>query len=187
MCKTCGTHLETPLVSVDGDDGLSHVVVFIENIEEGVDVDPAEKVQLDNVGCAFEPHVQSVSVGQTLEIVNSDPIMHNTHAFLGEKTLFNLAMPLHNQRIKKRMKKPGLVHVKCDAGHTWMSAWVYVFEHSYHTVTDPTGQFSIGDVPPGTYQVTAWHEELGTQTVAVDVQSGKQVELTFDALTASNK
>lgn len=182
--KTCGKHVDTPIIEVDENGGLKNVVVFIEDIEEGAAVDESVNISLDNRNCRFEPHVQSMSVRQALSIINSDPVLHNTHAFLGKRTMFNIALPTQGQKISKRVKKPGLLHVKCDAGHTWMSAWVYVFEHPYHSVTDSSGRFTIGNVPPGTYRVTAWHEELGTQTLEVDLNPGATTEVTFDELAS---
>ena len=56
-------------------------------------------ITIDQQGCRYHPHVQAVSTGSTLEILNSDPMLHNIHGRMGTQTLFNLAMPLKGQRI----------------------------------------------------------------------------------------
>lgn len=39
-----------------------------------------------------------------------------------------------------------------------MSAEMMVVQHPYYAVTDESGKFEFTDVPPGTYQIVAWHE-----------------------------
>jgi carboxypeptidase family protein len=72
--------------------------------------------------------------------------------------------------------------VKCDAGHSWMLAWIYAFDHPYFAVTDEKGSFRIDQIPPGTYKVTAWHELLGTETQVLTVGGGQESKLTFEHL-----
>ena len=115
-----------------------------------------------------------MQVGAKLTIHNVDPILHNTHGTYEDgRTAFNLALPMQNQIIKKRIKKPGIIAMKCDAGHTWMSAYVIAFDHPYHAVTGEDGAFTITDVPAGTYTLSIWHERLPAQTLEVTVAAGK--------------
>jgi hypothetical protein len=77
----------------------------------------------------------------------------------------------------KKILDAGLMKIQCDAGHTWMEAWIYAFPHPYHATTGDDGKAVLADVPPGTYQVTAWQPKLGTQTQSAVVEAGKEVEL----------
>src|SRR5436309_124222 len=115
-------------------------------------------VIVDNRNCVFVGHVTAVVPGDRVRVRNSDPVLHNTHGFLGQPTVFNLALPTKDQMIDitKRLQKPGVVRVLCDA-HPPMFAWMIVHDSPYVTVTDASGAFRIGDVPPGTYKVTMWH------------------------------
>jgi len=36
-------------------------------------------------------------------------------------------------------------------------------------VTATDGKFTISGLDPGTYEITAWHERLGTQTASITV------------------
>jgi uncharacterized protein YjdB len=50
-----------------------------------------------------------------------------------------------------------------------MSAYVSVFTHPFFSVTGTDGKFTISGLDAGTYEITAWHERLGTQTASVTV------------------
>ena len=104
------------------------------------------------------PHVQAVTVGTPLALINSDAVLHNVHGSAGPVQVFNVAMPIRNQHLPTKLTRPGLVHLQCDAGHTWMSAWIAVFDHPYFAVTGGDGQYAIKDVPAGHYTVEYWHE-----------------------------
>ena len=65
-------------------------------------------------------------------------------------------------------KPEAIFHIKCDV-HPWMSAYVGVFTHPFFSVTGTDGKFTISGLDAGTYEITAWHEKLGTQTASVTV------------------
>jgi hypothetical protein len=71
-------------------------------------------------------------------------------------------MPFKGQRLPTILRRPGTLKLRCDAGHTWMSAYVHVFDHPYFAVTDARGQFAIDTraLPPGRYTLEYWHEPL---------------------------
>jgi hypothetical protein len=123
----------------------------------------------------FVPRVQAFPVG-TVVIVNSDPVMHNTHAFHGTQTVFNVALPVKGQRIEKPLKKPGITRIECDT-HGWMLAWIYAAEHPYYAVTEEAGTFTITDVPPGSYTLVAWQEHTGENELPVTVKAKETVEV----------
>jgi hypothetical protein len=143
---------------------------------------PADAAVLDQRGCRYEPHVLAMRVGQELKILNSDKTIHNIHAMPKTNERFNFSMI--SDKVKPQVRKfdkPELpVQMKCDV-HPWMQAWVGVFEHPYFSVTGDDGSFEIGNLPPGTYKVSAWHEKLGTQeaTVTVGDKDTKSAEFTF--------
>jgi hypothetical protein len=133
-------------------------------------------LSLDNRTCRFVPHVQVGEVGQWLEIRNSDPVLHNADARMGAETLFNVGLP-PDRLVRKPLARPGLIALTCDVRHTWMSAFVAVTDHPYHTVTDAYGAYEIRDLPPGTYTVRIWHEELGTHEQQVTIAPGATATL----------
>lgn len=167
----CGNEKVLEDIQVGGGGELSHAVVWIENITSGKDWENGSAGSVDQVNCHYVPHVQVLKTGASLEVINSDAILHNIHAYDGDETLFNIAQPIKGQKTKKDLTTSGPVHLKCDV-HSWMSAWVFMATTPYYAVTAADGSFSLGDVPPGTYTVKAWHGKLGTTSTEVTVESG---------------
>jgi plastocyanin len=159
-------------VILGGEGTLANVVLQLTDITQGKAMEIPKEAKMDQIACEYTPHVLAVPKGTKVNIYNSDPILHNVHGYLGEATVFNLAMPLQGQKIPKRLIKPGVIKLKCDAGHAWMEAYIVVAENPYYAVTAADGKFTLGDVPPGTYTLRAWHEQLGTMEQKVTVETG---------------
>jgi hypothetical protein len=134
-------------------------------------------VVIDQHKCQYHPHVQAAAAGSALQILNSDPLLHNIHGYLGQITTFNVAMPIKDQKVNKKLDKPGLVRVKCDV-HSWMGAFIVVVDGPA-AVSGANGAFEIKDVPAGTYTVTAWHEKLGEKTAQVTVPASGTAAVDF--------
>ncbi len=133
---------------------------------------------LDNKKCRFEPHAAVLTVGSTLEMHNSDTVLHTVHAYFAAS--FNLSLPQENVKLKQVLRERGLIQLRCDT-HGWMNAFIRVDRHPFHAVTDAQGSFEIADVPPGAYTLEAWHEQFGTQRTEVVVTDLKlsEVDLTY--------
>ncbi|MBI2377239.1 MAG: hypothetical protein HYV07_24780 [Deltaproteobacteria bacterium] len=177
FCGEKGLKDERLLVS--GSKGLKNVVVFISKIDRGKALVPTAAT-LDNNGCRYEPHVQAVSVGATFRVKNSDPVLHNTHARLKKADVFNFALPNQGVEAEKPITRTGMIEVSCDAGHTWMKAYVAAFDHPYFAVTDSDGRFTLPDVPPGAYTLAYWHEKLGQKTKKLEVRAGEAADGSLD-------
>jgi hypothetical protein len=152
----CGDQKPSEALVLGPDRGVRDTVVMIEGVTRGKK--STGDVIVDNRNCLFVTHVTAVVPGGRVRVRNSDTILHNTHGVQGQLTVFNLALPNKDQMIdiSKRLQKPGVVRVLCDA-HPHMFAWVLVHDSPYVAVTDASGTFRIDDVPPGTYKVTMWH------------------------------
>jgi hypothetical protein len=158
--------------------GLRYAVVTVEGVEGGAAPERDVTHVLDNLACRFQPHVVVAEVGQWLEIRNSDPILHNADARMGAETLFNLALP-PGRRVRRPLGRAGRIAFTCNVRHTWMSAFVVVTDHPYHSVTDAYGAYEIRDLPVGRYTVHAWHEELGTLEQTVRIEGGETANADF--------
>jgi hypothetical protein len=64
-----------------------------------------------------------------------------------------------------------------------MSAYIVCVDNPYFAASGDDGKFSIANLPPGDYTLTAWHEQLGTKEIPVKVEAGKptDVKITFPA------
>jgi plastocyanin len=160
--RVCGQTVPDETLLVSGG-RLANVVVTV----EGAPAAPAAKLTLDQQKCRFVPHVLVAPLGSTLEIVNSDPLLHNIHGWQGLRTRFNVPMPSEGTSDPTRLEKSGVIQVRCDV-HAWMGAYVVVPEGAA-ALSGADGTFVVRGVPPGTYKVKAWHERLGEKTAQVTV------------------
>ena len=153
----CGDQKASEALVVGPERGVRGSVILLEGVGRGKKGEA--DVVLDNHRCVFVHHVTVTTPGERARVKNSDPVLHNTHGFLGKTTVFNLALPNKDQMIDitKRLTKPGVVRVVCDA-HPHMAAWMIVHDSPYYAVTDDKGAFRIEGIPPGSYKVTMWHE-----------------------------
>lgn len=156
-------------VVVNSNGTLKNVIIYV---KEGLGTrkfePPKQKVVFDQVGCVYAPHVLGIQTGQELEIVNSDPTLHNVHSLSKDNPSFNIAQPKQGMKLTRKFDKPEVFKVKCEV-HTWMGAFIGVFAHPFHAVTGNDGSFSLKKLPAGEYTIEAWHEKLGTQTMKVKV------------------
>jgi plastocyanin len=150
---------------------LGNIIVWVSKGVPAGKTFPAPKtpVTLDQVGCQYKPHVQGIMVGQQYRILNSDGILHNVHSLPKVNSQFNKPMPPTLKETTTTFPKPEPVfQIKCDV-HPWMTAWIGVFTHPFFSATGTDGKFTISGLDAGTYEITAWHEVLGTQTASVTV------------------
>jgi hypothetical protein len=141
---------------------------------------PAEKkVKIDQPFCAFEPHVaivfpsyfdgkNQVKTGQELEVVNSAKITHNTKWAPADPSLDSgdnkmlppkQVVPIEFFTLKpNRSNLEDKLTLKCDI-HTWMTGYVWAFDHPYAAVTKEDGSYEIKNVPAGSeLSIVGWHE-----------------------------
>ena len=134
---------------------------------------PKTPVTLDQNGCLYKPHVMGIMVGQPYRILNSDGVLHNVHTLPKLNKTFNQGMPATLKEVSTSFAKPeGMFQIKCDV-HPWMTAYIGVFTHPFYSATAADGKFTISGLDPGTYEITAWHERLGTQTASVTVAANE--------------
>ena len=130
---------------------------------------PGTPVVLDQKGCQYVPHAQGIMVGQAYRILNSDGILHNVHSLPKVNPQFNKPMPPTMKETTTTFTKPEpIFQIKCDV-HPWMTAYIGVFTHPFFSATGKDGKFTISGLDAGTYEITAWHEKLGTQTASLTV------------------
>ena len=167
--------LDRLIIGPDG--GVANTVVYIKEITSGKDFDlPLARRFLDQKHCRYEPHILLVPANGTLNMKSSDAILHTIH--MDGAASYNLIFPYPNQVISRTMTTPGLVNLKCNGGHLWMNAEMFVVPHPYYTVTDVDGSFRLTNVPPGQYVLVAWHEgwKIAREESSFDVLTEKQVQ-----------
>ena len=187
--EVCGVNekFEEMLVVGEGN-ALKNTIVYLIDIAQGKDFDKDAKAQIarpeiDQKGCQFNPHVQILPIGARLTMLNNDKVTHNVHIFnkVNKEINKQQTKQVKKMKVKSVDKAEGPVQVKCDI-HGWMSAWIAHVPHPYFAVTNEKGEFTLEDVPAGTYKLGYWHEACGTNNkapVAVTVEAGGTVTQDF--------
>jgi hypothetical protein len=117
--------------------------------------------------------VLALDVNQKFKVTTSDQTAHNIHPNPNPMTgniPWNQSQPPGAPAVEKSWKATEMIPVQCNI-HPWMHGWFAVVKGPYAT-TDASGAYTIDNVPPGSYTVTAWQEDLGTQTQKVTVAAG---------------
>lgn len=167
--------LERLIIGPEG--GVANTVVYLKNISKGKAVElPQQHRFLDQKHCRYEPHILLVPKDAALQMKSSDATLHTIH--MEGAATYNLPFPFTNQVISRNMGTAGLVTLKCNGGHIWMNAELFVVQHPYYAVTDERGNFELTDVPPGEYELEAWHEgwTVAHRESTLDVLTEQRVE-----------
>jgi plastocyanin len=157
---------------------MKNLVVSVEGISRGKGHSPLTAL-LENRKCHFHPRIIAVMAGDSYEVKNSDPVLHNTHLRLEDATILNVAMPPSGKNIRKPLLQAGSISVNCDA-HSFMKGHILVFDHPYFAVTDEEGSFKIPDIPPGQYHVKIWHNGISVKEKQVIVNPSAKTHLAVE-------
>lgn len=156
---------------------LRDFVVYIDGPIGDKPTPPATPLQIIvQKDAQFDPHILPVVVGTKVNWPNNDEIYHNAFSMSDAKQ-FDLG--LYKDTAKEvHFDKPGRVDVFCSI-HSAMHCVVLVLENPYHTLADARGHYTITNVPPGRYQLKAWHERLPAQTREIQVPADGEVKQDF--------
>jgi plastocyanin len=169
------------------DGKLQNVFIFVKSgLPQASFETPTGAVTLDQRGCKYTPRVLGIRAGQPLEIINSDQTNHNIHTLPRVNREFDGSQLAGQGPITRKFAKPEAVFpVKCNQ-HSWMRAYIAVLEHPFFAVSDTNGAFTIKGLPPGEYEIEAWHERYGAKTSKIKVaeKADAKVDFTFDGSVA---
>jgi hypothetical protein len=160
---------------------LQYVVVYISAGDKPA-ATPSEGVRFDQKGCMYMPHILPMLVNQDLKIYTDDPVAHNIHPMPKLNSEWNKSQPPGAPPIDTKWDKAEFIPVKCNI-HPWMHGYFAVLNTEHYAVTDENGNYTIKDVPPGTYTVTAWQESNSPISQQVTATSGEtKADFTFKVL-----
>jgi len=181
----CGAEVPDRSIEVGPDRGLRNALVSVEGL-------PAEQsaiatpIPFHQVDCLFTNRVTVVPTGATIEFVNGDRILHNTHVNTVRNKPANFAIPAGKRQRYGPMTRE-TIKITCDI-HPWMAAWLIVRDDPYFAVTDARGQYAIHDVPAGRHKVSVWQETVGkggVEPIEIEIVSGEVVRHDFLVRPAS--
>jgi len=177
--RTCGEVIPDETLRTNQDGAIADVVVYLEDgrmlSKEGGSTDLRQAI-IDQRKCAFKPPVTVAPAGGLLEILNSDPLLHNVRADRDSQSVFNFAMPIEGMRSRRQLPpQPAILRLHCDV-HPWMQAVIRTFDHSYFALSDETGAYRLGKVPSGQHKLIFWHSRLPQQSVDVELSDRPAVQ-----------
>lgn len=193
--------------AIGPDGGLKDVVVMLAEVPRGKPF-AFTPPTIEARDCRFLPFVSTVRDGQSVTVVNMDPVMHDIQAYetshLGPRVLFNTPLPMnpHHRRnvgadshehlagepMKEtiHMTKGRRIFVMQCGFHAYMESWGMAVDNPYYAVTGQNGSFTISDVPPGDYVLMAWHPQAGPmleQKVTVRAKEAASANFQFKVPT----
>ncbi len=178
---TCAKQYTTPptteTVVTGPNNSLENVVVYI-SAGTPDDPAPAHAAVFTQKGCHYTPHVLAFQVNQELEVVNDDQTSHNIHPLAKINREWNKSQPPGTPPIVDKYDKPEFIPVKCNV-HPWMHGTFAVLKNSHYSVSSGDGGFTLPNLPPGKYTITAWHESYGEQTQDVTITGSETKTVNF--------
>ena len=174
-------------VTIGSDSGLKDVVVVVEGIEKGKPFTVTD-AEVEASLCQFLPFVTVVNDKRRITVFNRDPVSHDIQGYAYDQSGVDIVLhrpALHvsgTTDVVQLVKGRKVFTMQCGM-HPYMQNWGYAIDNPYYAVTGPTGSFTIGDLPAGTYHVKAWHPVLGSQERQITVKPNETVslDLVFDS------
>ncbi len=186
MCAEVDTDEEMNRVlddfKISADGGLKDVVITFNHVEAGKPFNK-QPILITSENCKFFPDVNVIRQGETFEVDNLDAVMHNSQVYQKERGKILLNIPIPAEEVSDGevnfKKKYKIMQMICGM-HEFMQTWGYRIQNPYYFITDLDGNFNIGDIPPGEYEVTAWHYLMKSQKRKIKIVAGETIDLKFD-------
>ncbi len=149
---------------------LADVIVMLKGVPAKASEASKPPAVLDQKGGLYVPQILAIQTGQTLLVRNSDPASVPMHNVAIEPTA-PANMDAYSTKYSQTQTPGGadltytftapenFMKFQCDM-HPWMLAWVTVVDNPYFAVTGSDGKFTIKNVPPGKYTISALHYKL---------------------------
>ncbi len=187
------------------ENGMQDSVVAVLKVENGKPFTPI-KAEFVAVDCMFHPAdvpqneqyhrnehgdlrhahplVAVMQNPQELSVVNLDPILHNGQVFQKEKgnIVLNFPLPISDKSFGGTItldKGKRITQMICGM-HEFMQTWGFRVNNPYYAKTGRDGTYEIDDLPPGTYQIVAWHPHMKQILQEVTVGPGKAATVNFE-------
>jgi hypothetical protein len=177
----CKPFTETLVPSLDG--GVGRAVVWLEGVVTGPADDAPRRVPLVLDRCRLEPRLQRVAVGGTVMVNGRDAIFARLQfVTVGQTTPLTTVLLSDVGQVvpvSAATGRPGLIRLQDDR-HPWIRAWLVVSPHPFVSITEPDGRFAFDGVPPGRYELVAWHERLGERRLRVRIEGGVRTTVELD-------
>lgn len=168
------------------DGGLKNAVVAVVGVERGKPFNFTPQIEIED--CRISPIVTPVRNRHPINLVSRDPITHDIQAYTVKNPqksytfqMFNKPMPSKTVARKEVRFRKGHYIFRTQCGvHDFMQSWGMAVGNPYFALTGPDGRFTIPDLPPGEYDIIAWHPRTQVQGQKISVQPNGRVNLNFE-------
>ena len=156
--------------AVTSTDSLSrqNTIVYVKKAEAEF-LPPDSAAVMDQVNLEFRPHVLPIVVGTQVDFLNSDEVLHNVFTPNVCGGQLDLGTWPKGEKRSYVFKEEGCVSVMLCNVHPEMEAWVLVLQNPYYAAVSEDGSYLIENVPPGKYELIAWHERFKSQNMIIEV------------------
>jgi len=175
--KQYATPPPTETVVTGPNNGLENVVVYI-SAGAPEEPPPSQPAVFTQKGCRYIPHVLALQVNQPLQVLNEDQTSHNIHPLAKINREWNKSQPPGTPPIVDKYDKMEFIPVKCNV-HPWMHGTFAVLKNSHYSISGGDGGFSLPNLPPGKYTVSAYHESYGDQSQEVIIADSETKTVNF--------
>jgi len=170
--------------TVSENSGLKDTVIAIQGVKKGKPL--PTKMQTFNIDrCHSNQYVIGVRNGENILVENKDPIRHeiatyeiNSASYVKQKS--NKAILRETSQIRSAFVSHETEEflIKCNL-HPFLQTRGFMVDNPYYAISDEEGNFMLEDVPPGTYQILAWHPFIPTQKGTITIAEGKVSQINF--------
>jgi hypothetical protein len=165
---------------------INDAFVAVDCMFHPTDVPDSEQFEVNKGGTLVHVHpsVGVIRNNQKISVLNKDPIIHNGQVFQSERgdIVLNFPLPISTK------PNGGIIHLEpgkkiaqmiCGM-HEFMQTYGYMVDNPYYARTKRDGLFSIDKLPPGTYQVIAWHPHFKPIEKEITVPGNGNVSINFE-------
>lgn len=139
---------------------LPNAVVALKPIGRPAPPTSPTTITITQEGLSFRPYVSALRSGSSVIFANRDTVEHHIKSFSSSRP-FEIAVHRPGDTPAPiQFDKEGAIVAYCIL-HDWMRAYVFVADTPWSAVAGESGFARIEGVPPGDYELLAWHPDLG--------------------------
>ncbi|MBT3365882.1 MAG: tetratricopeptide repeat protein [Nitrospina sp.] len=164
--------------------GLKDTVIHLVNVEKGKPFYP--KMQIFHIDrCRANKYVIGAQNGENIMVENTDPIQHEIATYevrnIYSDQTSNRPLPEKSSQVRSVFVRKDAEEfiIKCNL-HPFLQTHAYLIQNPYYTISDSDGNFSIENIPPGTYEVVAWHPYIAKQRGTITIPQKGEASIDFD-------
>jgi plastocyanin len=165
---------------------LTRVVIYVASnpVLDAMPV-PDTPYTVAQLNRAFVPNFLVIPRNAQVEFPNWDHFYHNVFSRSAAAPAFDLDRYPYGYSKTKRFDKVGVVQLFCNI-HPFMRAIIFVTPNSFFTRADSNGRFELKGIPPGHYELLAWHDRCDEQRQTIDVSAHGTIDVAVHVQESRN-